>query len=178
MANLYLPIAKNEVRLWTSSFRNHRGLFFGILIAFMGIYAFLLVPLVLNAFYAPIHNLLMGFGSGLPIFIYFIFSLIILYIFLLSITFPLSSMLQSTNDLSGQLEILLGSPIKKQDILFGKFIGRIPTYLIMIFLVVLTYYGREIILAMRIWPKRSANWYPKFGIILVVKNCLVRMIII
>ncbi|HUX98229.1 MAG TPA: ABC transporter permease, partial [Candidatus Deferrimicrobium sp.] len=136
MAHLWLNIAKNEIRLWTSRYRNHRPLFFVILSSFMIFYAFFLVPLILNAFYTPIHNILIGFGPALPYFMYFVLSFAVLYIFLWCITYPISTTLQYGDDLSGQLEVLLSSPIKPQDILFGKFIGRLPIYLILLFAIV------------------------------------------
>ncbi|MFX1295109.1 MAG: ABC transporter permease [Promethearchaeota archaeon] len=133
MSYLWLQIAKNEIRLWSSRYRKNRKLFFIILAVFMGTYAFVLVPFILNLFSNGISSLLLGFGPSLPYLMYYIFSFIVLYIFLWCITFPLSSTLQSTSDLSGQLEILLSSPVKPRHILFGKFIGRLPTYLIMLF---------------------------------------------
>ena len=133
MPSLWFQIAKNEVRRWTSRFRKHRRLFFLIIAAIMGTYAFVLVPLILSAFRGGIYSLLIGFGPALPYLVYYIFSLAVLYIFLWCITYPLSTTLQSTGDLAGQLEILLCTPVKPQHILFGKFIGRLPTYLIMLF---------------------------------------------
>ncbi len=133
MAYLWLQVAKNELKIFTSRFRNHRTLLTIIVAAIMGTYAFILVPLILNAFSTPIFNALSGFGPALPYFMYYIISFIVLYIFLWCLTYPLSMSLQSTSDLSGQLEILLGTPLQPKDLLFGKFIGRLPVYSIILF---------------------------------------------
>jgi len=54
-------------------------------------------------------------------------------VFLWCITYPFSNMLQGAQDLVGQLELILSTPIKAQDILFGKFIAHLPTYSIILF---------------------------------------------
>ncbi|TFG04783.1 MAG: hypothetical protein EU536_03825 [Promethearchaeota archaeon] len=134
MALLWLSIAKNEIRLWTSQFRNHRRLLFIIIAAIMGIYALVLVPLILSPFHDAIYGLLDDLNSiGLLSFvIFFVFALVGLITFFWCISYPLSATVQDTSDLSGKLEVLLSSPIKPQDILLGKFLGRFPTILIMI----------------------------------------------
>ncbi len=133
MELLWLKIAKNEIRLWTSRYRNHRLLFFAIIAAIMGLYAFVLVPFILNRFRDPLYGFLSTFGPALPYFMYYVFSFVGLYILIWCLTQPLSYLAQDTGDLAGKLEVLLKTPIKPNDILFGKFIGRLPTYLIMLF---------------------------------------------
>ena len=129
MPHLWLAIAKNEIRLWSSRFRNHRPLLFLVIGLILIIYAFILVPLVVSTF----AGLVQPFFSIYPVFMYTIIALVLLYIFIWCITYPLSTMLQGAQDLGGQLEILLSTPVKAQDILFGKFIARLPTYLILLF---------------------------------------------
>ncbi len=129
----WLSIAKTEVRIWTSRFRKNRNILFIVIATIIGTYAFFLVPLILNSFYNEIYSLLIALGPSLPYLMYYIFSFVILYIFLWCVTYPLSMTMQTTDDLSGQMEILLSTPIKPHDILFGKFIGRLPTYLIILF---------------------------------------------
>ncbi len=138
MPHLWLSVAKNEIRLWTSRYRNHRKLLFTIIAAIMGVYAFVLVPLILSPFHVAIDGLLKGLeDSGfLPFIMFFIFAVVGLIIFFWCISYPLSSTVQDTSDLSGRLEVLLSSPIKPKDILLGKFLGRIPTYLIIIFTII------------------------------------------
>ncbi|MHA1424477.1 MAG: hypothetical protein ACTSQI_00655 [Candidatus Helarchaeota archaeon] len=133
MPYLWLHVAKNELKIWTSRFRNHRKLLFIIIAGILGTYAFILVPLILNPFSTEIFNALSKFGPSLPFLMYYIISFIVLYIFLWCLTYPMSMTLQSTSDLSGQLEILLGTPLKTHDLLFGKFIGRLPIYSILLF---------------------------------------------
>ncbi len=137
MTSSWLHVAKNEMRLWTNRFRNNRLLFFGLLVVIMGTYAFILIPLLFNALSAPIYDFLTGFIpiEGLPFFIFYVFSFALLYMFLWSIIHPLSTMLQDTGDLSGQLEVLLSSPVKMRDVLFGKLVGRLPIYLILLFII-------------------------------------------
>jgi hypothetical protein len=141
MPHLWLSVAKNEIRLWSSRFRNHRPLVFLLIGLIVITYAFVLVPLILSFVNEPIYAALTYIDelSGvpgvhlLPFFMYYVFSLAILYIFIWCITYPLSSMLQGAQDLAGQLEIMLATPIKAQDIMFGKFIARLPTYSIFLF---------------------------------------------
>ena len=142
MAHLWFHIAKNEIRLWSNRYRNHRTLLFVIIAVFLGVYAFVLVPLVFNAVSPLIYEFLVALP---PYFIFFVYSFASLYIFIWCLTYPLSSMLQDTSDLSGQLEILLSSPVKEQDILFGKFIGRVPIYFILLFLYITDSFIRLII---------------------------------
>ncbi|TFG04784.1 MAG: hypothetical protein EU536_03830 [Promethearchaeota archaeon] len=82
MAPVWLSIAKNEVRFWTSRFRGHRPLLFTLIALFMGVYAFFLVPLILNTVRTPIYDLLTAMGPGLPYFMFLISSIIVLYIFI------------------------------------------------------------------------------------------------
>ncbi|NVM30491.1 MAG: hypothetical protein HWN65_16750 [Candidatus Helarchaeota archaeon] len=135
MPPLWLSVAKNEIRLWTSRFRNHRKILFTLIAAIMGVYAFVLVPLILSTFQSAIYGLLDGLGPALPYIMFFIIAVVTLIIFFWCISFPLSTTVQDTSDLSGRLEVLLSSPIKPKDILLGKFLGRIPTYLLMIFII-------------------------------------------
>jgi hypothetical protein len=130
MARLWLAVAKNEVRLWSSKFRNHRPLLFLIIGLIVIIYAFVLVPLIISTFAGLVKPFLLLVG---PFFMYYVFSIALLYIFIYCITYPLSTMLQAAQDLGGQLEILLATPVKAQDILFGKFLARLPTYSILLF---------------------------------------------
>jgi hypothetical protein len=130
MPRLWLNVAKNEIRLWSSRFRNHRPLLFLIIGLIVIIYAFVLVPLIISTFADLVKPFLLFAG---PYFMFYVFSIALLYIFIYCITYPLSTMLQTAQDLGGQLEILLATPVKAQDILFGKFIARLPTYSILLF---------------------------------------------
>jgi len=130
MPRLWLAVAKNEIRLWSSRFRNHRPLTFLIIGLIVITYAFVLVPLIISTFAGQVQPFLILLG---PYFMYYVFSIALLYIFIWCITYPLSTMLQAAQDLGGQLEILLATPVKAQDILFGKFIARLPTYSILLF---------------------------------------------
>jgi uncharacterized membrane protein len=102
LPHLWLSIAKNEIWLWSSHFRKHRALLFTIVGVFVVVYAFMLVPLILNAAAGAIYTVLTNvFGLALPFFMYFVFSIALLFVFMWCITYPLSSMLQGAQDLQG-----------------------------------------------------------------------------
>ncbi|MFX0096354.1 MAG: hypothetical protein ACFE7E_01180 [Candidatus Hodarchaeota archaeon] len=123
----WLAIAKNEVRIWSNRFRRNRKVFFAILIVFLGIYAFFLVPWLYNTLLPSlIIDIIVVFGPLIsPAITSFMF-----LIFLVLLFWPLNQALQDLR--VGQVEVMMAAPIRPHHILFGKYVGRLPTYFIAI----------------------------------------------
>ncbi|MFX1597966.1 MAG: hypothetical protein ACFFC5_02770 [Promethearchaeota archaeon] len=123
----WLVIAKNEVRLWSNRFRRNRKAFFIGLIIFLGIYAFFLVPWLYNALLPGlIIEILVIYGPLIsPTIASFMFLM-----FLVLLIWPLNQALQDVR--VGQVEVMMAAPIRPHHILFGKYVGRLPTYFIAI----------------------------------------------
>ena len=122
---LWKTIAKNELKLRTNKFRNHRRLFFIILYSFFIIWAFLLAPWLFDLFMPTL------VAAIPPITIKFAIALVIEYImmaFFLSVfIYPLNSVYRKIE--IGFKEIILASPATSGDIFLGEFLGKLPIYL-------------------------------------------------
>ncbi len=127
--SLWKIIAKNELKLRTNRFRNHRILFFILLYSFFILWAFLLAPLLFDLFMPTL-------AEQNPD-ILFAVALIIEYgmmaFFLTVIIYPLNSIYRKTE--IGFKEIILASPATAGDIFIGEFIGKIPIYLLGVLLI-------------------------------------------
>ncbi|UCD01880.1 MAG: hypothetical protein JSV23_02340 [Promethearchaeota archaeon] len=121
---LWKTIAKNELKLRTNKFRNHRKLFFISLYSFFIIWAFLLAPWLFDLFMPTI------VAAIPPITIKFAVALVIEYVmmaFFLSVfIYPLNSVYRKIE--IGFKEIILASPASSGDIFLGEFLGKLPVY--------------------------------------------------
>ncbi|MHA1409815.1 MAG: hypothetical protein ACTSQY_05860 [Candidatus Odinarchaeia archaeon] len=124
-------IAKNEFKILTSRFNNHRTALIIGLFSFSCAYLLIIpifIPWLLNAFLigTPLLDFLIEYLPTLLI-------LVFMGIFIYSLLLPLSNTIQDIQ--KGQLEIIISSPIKPQHILFGIFIGRMFLYMLFIIIV-------------------------------------------
>ncbi len=132
----WITIAKNEMRKYTSRFRNNRKLFW-IIIAIIVISISIFIPIITHALADPlIRQALSDFGLPISVpldpslvklimpFILPIFQLGMLMIFLMFIMYPVGQTLQELN--IGHLEMVLSAPIRPRDVLFGEFVGQLP----------------------------------------------------
>ena len=133
--SLWKIIAKNELKLRTNRFRNHRLLFFILLYSFFILWAFLLAPFLFDLFMPTL-------AAQNPD-ILFAVALIMEYgmmaLFLTVIIYPLNSIYRKTE--IGFKEILLASPATAGDIFIGEFIGKIPIYLVGVLLIAPIFIG-------------------------------------
>lgn len=121
--SLWRIIAKNELKIRTNRFRNHRPLFFVILYSILVIWAFILSPLLFNIFMPTLVVQIPGILNGIAL----IIELGLMAIFLSIFMYPLNNIYRKTE--IGYKEILLASPATVGDIFLGEFIGKFPIYL-------------------------------------------------
>ena len=121
---LWKTIAKNEIKLRTNKFRNHRLLFFLLLYLFFIVWAFILAPMLFDLFMPTLKE-------AIPEIILQAVALIIEYVlmafFLTVFIYPLNSIYRKIE--IGFKEIILASPATPGDIFLGEFIGKLPIFL-------------------------------------------------
>lgn len=119
---LWKTIAKNEIRLRTNKFRNHRVLFFFFLYSFLIIWAFFLAPmlfdLIMPTFIAAIPQINLAVAL--------IIEYLLMAFFLTIVIYPINSIYRRVE--IGFKEIILASPATTGDLFLGEFIGKLPIY--------------------------------------------------
>ncbi|MFX1379081.1 MAG: hypothetical protein ACFFA4_08285 [Promethearchaeota archaeon] len=119
---LWKTIAKNEIKLRTNKFRNHRVLFFISLYSFLIIWAFYLAPTLFNLI-MPIFESIPNFNLAVALIIEYV----LMAFFLSIVIYPINSIYRRVE--IGFKEIILASPATTGDIFLGEFIGKIPIYI-------------------------------------------------
>jgi len=120
---LWKIIAKNELKLRTNKFRNHRVLFFIILYSFLILWAFVLVPILFDLFMPTFVESIPQINLAVALIIEYVMMAVFLSVFI----YPLNSIYRKTE--IGFKEIILASPATAGDIFIGEFIGRLPIFL-------------------------------------------------
>ncbi len=126
--SLWKKIAKNEIKLRTNKFRNHRVLFLVLLYSFLLIWAFLLAPLLFDFFMPTFIEAVPQINLAVALILEYVLMAVFLSVFI----YPLNSIYRRTE--IGFKEIVLASPATPGDIFVGEFIGRLPIYLGAIFI--------------------------------------------
>jgi len=115
-----MVIAKNEYRVQTGRIRRFRKYLPFILIALLSLHVAYLAPAIVSLFINDAIALILSqfalAGVQLTLLITFFYFMVI----------PISETLRE--DKSGQLELLLSSPIRPSDLLLGHYLGEIPIY--------------------------------------------------
>jgi len=125
--SLWRIIAKNELRIKTSNFRNHRVLLFIALYSFLLIWALLLAPFLFDLF---MPTLAAEFSEVFIPAIAIIIESLMMALFLMLIIYPLNNVYKE--DEVGSKETLLATPVKANDIFLGEFLGKAPIYSMLI----------------------------------------------
>ncbi|MFX1344506.1 MAG: hypothetical protein ACFFBC_06340 [Promethearchaeota archaeon] len=120
---LWKSIAKNEIRLRTSLFRNKRVLILIILYSLLLIWAFFLCPAIFDLF---MPTLIDNVGSEILMAVSLLIEFGMMTFFLFILIYPLNTVYRKTE--IGFKEILLASPATSGDIFLGEFIGKFPIY--------------------------------------------------
>ncbi|MFX1453929.1 MAG: hypothetical protein ACFFDB_01005 [Promethearchaeota archaeon] len=123
--NLWRVIAKNEIKLRTSRFRNYRKLFFISLYVLLSIWAFLLAPFLFDLF---IPTLAVQFSSVFKPVVAILIESSMMILFLVLMMYPLNNVYRETE--IGFKETLISTPVKANDIFLGEFLGKSPIYTI------------------------------------------------
>jgi hypothetical protein len=116
-------IAKNEVKLRTYMFRNHRTLFFIGSYLILGIWAFFIAPLIFDLF---MPTLATQYSEIFKPVIALLIESFMMGIFITLVIFPLNNIYRKSE--IGFKESLLASPITSRDIFFGEYFGKFPIY--------------------------------------------------
>ncbi len=128
--SLWQVVAKNEIRIRTSSVRNHRRLFFIGLYSFLLIWAIIIAPYLFDLF---MPTLATQFSDVFTPVIGLIIESLMMTLFLVLVMYPLNNVYKE-NETSSK-ETLLATPVKANDIFLGEFIGKSPIYSIAILIV-------------------------------------------
>jgi len=121
--SLWKVIAKNEIRVRTSSFRNHRKSFFVILYSLLFIWAFVFSPFLFDMF---MPTLAAQFSDIFKPVVAIIIESFLMILFLVLVMYPLNNVYREME--VGLKESLLATPVKPNDIFLGEFLGKAPIY--------------------------------------------------
>jgi len=121
--SLWKTVAKNEIRLRTSSFRNHRKLFFITLYSLLFLWAFIIGPFLFDLF---MPTLVMQFSSVFKPVVAIVIESLMMILFLIFVMYPLNNVYKENE--VGSKETLLATPVKANDIFLGEFLGKSPIY--------------------------------------------------
>ncbi len=121
--SLWRIIAKNELRIKTSNFRNHRLLLFIALYSLLIIWALVLAPYLFDLFMPTLAD---QFSEVFRPAIAIIIESLMMALFLMLIIYPLNNVYKE--DEIGSKETLLATPVKANDIFLGEFLGKAPIY--------------------------------------------------
>ncbi len=121
--SLWKVIAKNEIRVRTSSFRNHRTLFFVILYSLLFLWAFIFSPFLFDTF---MPTLAAQFSDIFKPVVAILIESFLMILFLVLVMYPLNNVYRELE--VGLKESLLATPVKPNDIFLGEFLGKAPIY--------------------------------------------------
>jgi hypothetical protein len=128
--SLWGAVAKNEIKIRTSKFRNHRVIFFITIYSILLAWALIIAPMLFDAFMPTIA---IQYSTIFKPLIALIIESLMMALFLLLIMYPLNNVYRES-EISFK-ESMLASPISSKDIFFGEFLGKMPIYLAAILIV-------------------------------------------
>ena len=125
--SLWRVIAKNEIRVRTSSFRNHRKSVFIAIYALLFFWAFVIAPFMFDMF---MPTLAAQYSTIFKPIVAILIETLMMTFFLLLVMYPLNNVYREME--VGFKESLLATPVKPNDIFLGEFLGKAPIYSMMI----------------------------------------------
>jgi len=125
--NLWRVIAKNEIRVRTSSFRNHRKAVFIIIYALLFSWALIIAPLIFDMF---MPTLAVNYSAIFKPVVAILIETLMMTFFLILVMYPLNNIYREME--VGFKESILATPVKSKDIFLGEFLGKSPIYSMMI----------------------------------------------
>ena len=120
---LWRVVAKNEIRIRTSKFRNHRWLFFITLYGILFLWAFIIAPILFDIF---MPTLALEFSSIFIPVVGVIIESFMMALFLVLVMYPLNNVYKEGE--VGLKEVLIATPVKSSDIFLGEYLGKAPIY--------------------------------------------------
>ncbi|MFX0005883.1 MAG: ABC transporter permease [Promethearchaeota archaeon] len=127
---LWRVIAKNEILLRTSSFRNYRKWFFITLYSLLFLWAFIFAPILFDLFMPTLAD---QFSSVFKPAVIVIIESIMMMLFLMLLIYPLNNVYREGE--TGVKESLLATPVRPNDIFLGEFLGKAPIYTMIVLLI-------------------------------------------
>jgi hypothetical protein len=121
--SLWRAIAKNEIRVRTSSFRNHRKLVFALIYALLILWAFVIAPLIFDMFMPTLAS---QYSTIFKPVVAILIEMFMMILFLILVMYPLNNVYREME--VGFKESLLATPVKPNDIFLGEFLGKSPLY--------------------------------------------------
>lgn len=125
--SLWRVIAKNEIKVRTSSFRNHRISIFIAIYAVLFLWAFVFAPFIFDMF---MPTLATEYSAIFKTVVAILIESFMMMFFLALIMYPLNNVYREME--VGVKESILATPVKAKDIFLGEFIGKAPVYSMMI----------------------------------------------
>ena len=125
--SLWRVIAKNEIRVRTSSFRNHRKSVFILIYALLFLWAFVIAPFIFDLF---MPTLAAEYSTIFKPVVAILIETFMMMFFLILVMYPLNNVYREME--AGFKESLLATPVKPNDIFLGEFLGKAPLYTMMI----------------------------------------------
>ncbi|MHA2008012.1 MAG: hypothetical protein ACXABO_12130 [Promethearchaeota archaeon] len=127
---LWKIIARNEIRIRTSKFRNNRKLFFIALYSLLVLWAVIIAPFLFDMFMPTLAE---QFSDVFKPVVTMIIESIMAMLFLILVMYPLNNVYKENE--GGSKETLLSTPVKANDIFLGEFLGKSPIYSMVILVV-------------------------------------------
>ena len=121
--SLWRVIAKNEIRVRTSSFRNHRKSVFILVYALLFLWAFVIAPFIFDMF---MPTLAAQYSTIFKPVVAILIETFMMTFFLILVMYPLNNVYREME--VGFKESLLATPVKANDIFLGEFLGKAPLY--------------------------------------------------
>ncbi|MBY9014421.1 MAG: hypothetical protein KGD68_01885 [Candidatus Lokiarchaeota archaeon] len=121
--SLWRVIAKNEIRVRTSSFRNHRKSIFILVYALLFLWAFVIAPFIFDMF---MPTLAAQYSTIFKPVVAILIETFMMTFFLILVMYPLNNVYREME--VGFKESLLATPVKANDIFLGEFLGKAPLY--------------------------------------------------
>jgi hypothetical protein len=128
--SLWKVIAKNEIRVRTSSFRNRRVVTFVVTYGLLLLWAFFGAPFLFDLF---MPTLAIQYASIFKPVVAIIIELVMMALFLMLVMYPLNNVYRESE--TGFKESLLATPVKSNDIFLGEFLGKFPIYSIAVLII-------------------------------------------
>jgi len=127
---MWKTIAKNEIRIKTSRFRNYRRVFFILVFSISLYWGLFIGPFFLDAI---IPEVVKEYSYQFEALIIQLIEFTFISLFLVAVMYPLFVLFRKSEVI--EKEIILAAPIKPADIIFGELLGHIPFYLIFILMI-------------------------------------------
>lgn len=124
--SLWKTIAKNELRIKTNRFRNHRRAFYIIISSLSLYWGLFFGPFFLDAI---IPDIIKQFSNQFESLVVLIIEFTFTSFFLIQVMYPLFVLFRKSE--IKRKDIILSSPIKPSDVIFGEFLGQLPFYLLL-----------------------------------------------